>query len=103
MSRRRSFAGRSFSLQTRALCHPVNLVSRLLPSAFISCSWRVEHGEPPTEEAVWDLYRLEQKNIAASTQRLERAEAENLGEAPIPPSMVSEPQDTRVSLAGILH
>lgn len=52
-------------------------------------SWRAEHGEPPTEAAVWDLYRLEQKSVAASTQRLERAEAESSGNAPMPPSMVS--------------
>ena len=50
--------------------------------------WRVEHGEPPTEEAVWDLHRLEQKSVEAETLRLERAEAEAAGEAPMPPSMV---------------
>lgn len=52
--------------------------------------WRVDHGEPPTEEAVWDLQRLEQKSVEAETLRLERAEAEAAGEAPIPPSMVSD-------------
>lgn len=50
--------------------------------------WRTEHGEPPTDEAVWDLHRMEQSTIAAETLRMERAEAEAAGEAPIPPSMV---------------
>ncbi|CAM9167170.1 unnamed protein product, partial [Ectocarpus sp. 8 AP-2014] len=58
-------------------------------------TWRAEHGEPPTEAAVWDLYRLEQKSVAASTQRLERAEAETSGEAPIPPSMVRTTAEPR--------
>lgn len=51
--------------------------------------WRAEHGEPPTEEAVWDLHRLEQKAVAAETWRLEKAEADAAGETPIPPSMVT--------------
>ncbi|CAM9253615.1 unnamed protein product [Ectocarpus sp. 4 AP-2014] len=58
-------------------------------------TWRAEHGEPPTEAAVWDLYRLEQKSVAASTHRLERAEAETSGEAPIPPSMVRTTAEPR--------
>lgn len=74
------------------------MIPRLLRAIMSSCctvilpctrSWRAEHGEPPTEAAVWDLYRLEQKSVAASTQTLERAEAETSGEAPIPPSMVT--------------
>ena len=86
---------RSEQKEGRQLCtyfytnHEVNcrtcVYSVSMPAA---CSWRAEHGEPPTEAAVWDLYRLEQKSIAASTQRLERAEAESTGDAPIPPSMV---------------
>eukprot|EP00752_Nemacystus_decipiens_P012264 g10871.t1 len=58
-------------------------------------TWRAEHGEPPTDAAVWDLYRLEQKGVAASTQRLERAEAESSGDAPIPPSMVRTTAEPR--------
>lgn len=42
---------------------------------------------------MWDLYRIEQKNNAANTHRLDRAEAETLGEIPIPPSMVSVMSD----------
>ncbi|CAM9663192.1 unnamed protein product [Pylaiella littoralis] len=58
-------------------------------------TWKVEHGQPPTDAAVWDLYRLEQKSVEASTKRLERAEAETSGEAPIPPSMIRTTAEPR--------
>ncbi|CAN0155595.1 unnamed protein product, partial [Scytosiphon promiscuus] len=58
-------------------------------------TWRADHGEPPTEAAVWDLYRIEQKDIAANTQRLDRAEAETAGDMPIPPSMVRTTAEPR--------
>eukprot|EP00903_Cladosiphon_okamuranus_P014759 g13676.t1 len=58
-------------------------------------TWRAEHGEPPTEAAVWDLYRLEQKSVADSTRRLERAEAESSGDVPMPPSMVRTTAEPR--------
>lgn len=39
---------------------------------------------------MWDLHRLEQKLVEVETKRLERAETEAAGEAPIPPSMVNK-------------
>lgn len=37
---------------------------------------------------MWELHRLDQKTIQGETSRLEKAEREAAGEAPIPPSMV---------------
>lgn len=50
---------------------------------------RAANGEAPTEEAVWQLHRLEQKSVMDESLRLERAEAEAAGDVPVPPSMAS--------------
>ena len=41
-------------------------------------TWRVEHGEPPTEEAEHEWYRMERERLRRQEERMRRAAGEHM-------------------------